>query len=60
MWDKVTIRVKLVNDPVSILLHTRREYNNFIVLGHLTQELIAEGPDQEVWLALVTIFNIMN
>ena len=52
--------VKLVHDPVGVLLHARREDDNLVELGHLLEELMAERPDQEIGLFVVTIVDIVN
>ena len=51
--------VELVNHPVRIILHSGCEDYNLIELGHLTQELVAERPDQEVG-SIFTVVHIVN
>ena len=45
MCYELALRVKLINDPVSVLLHTRREDHDFVELGHLSEELATVWPD---------------
>ena len=44
----VAFRVKLVKDPVGIVLHGRRENHYFEVLRHLFQEGLGARTDQEL------------
>lgn len=52
--NELTRWIKLVNDPVRVLLHTRREYDNLVELCHLAQEFLTERPDQEVGFRAAT------
>lgn len=58
--NQLTVWIKLVNDPVCILLHTCSENYYLVVLSHLAKELVAEGSDEEVRLATIAIIDVMD
>ena len=60
--DELTSRVKLIDHPVCILLHTSCENDYLVVLGHLTKELCAVRSDQEVRLAstVIALIDVMD
>ena len=58
--DQFAVWIKLVNDPVCILLHTCSENDYLVVLSHLAKELVAVGSDEEVRLATVAIIDVMD
>ena len=58
--NQLTVWIKLVNDPVCILLHTCSENYYLVVLCHLAKELVAEGSDEEVRLATIAIIDVMD
>ena len=58
--NQLTVRIKLVNDPVCILLHTSSENYYLVVLSHLAKELVAVGSDEEVRLATIAIIDVMD
>ena len=60
MRYEFALGVQLVDDPVCVLLHASREDHDFEVLDHLPQELVAEGPNQEVGLAAVAVVHVVN
>ena len=58
--DQFAVWIKLVNNPVCILLHTCSENDYLVVLSHLAKELVAVGSDEEVRLATVAIIDVMD
>ena len=58
--DQLLFGVKLVHNPVSVLLHARCEDDHLVELGHLSEELMAERSDQEIGLLIVTIVDVVN
>ena len=60
MRDQLLFRVKLVHNPVCVLLHARCEDDHLVELGHLSEELMAERSDQEIGLLIVTIVDVVN
>ena len=58
--DQFAVWIKLVNNPVCILLHTCSENYYLVVLSHLAKELVAVGSDEEVRLATVAIIDVMD
>lgn len=42
-----SLRVQLINHPISIFLHTGSKYYNLIVLCHFSQKPMAKRPYQE-------------
>ena len=48
----ILVFVDRVEDPVGIVLHRRREDDDFIHFGHLTKEFLAPWPDSETTLAV--------
>ena len=58
--DQLTVWIKLVNDPVCILLHACSEDDYLVVLRHLAKELVAVGSDEKVRLATVAIIDVMD
>jgi len=55
----VTLRVELVEDPVSIILHASCKYYYFVYLAHLFQKLLSVGSYQEV-TSLAPHFEVMD
>ena len=60
MRDQLLFGVKLVHNPVGVLLHARREDDHLVELSHLSEELMAERSDQEIGLLIVTIVDVVN
>ena len=60
MRNQLTSWIKLVDDPVCVFLNTCSEYDNLIELGHLAQEVMAEGSDQKVRFSAFAIIDIMD
>ena len=58
--DQLTVWIKLVNDPVCILLHSCGEDDYLVVLRHLAKELVAVGSDEEVGLPTVAIVDVVD
>lgn len=45
----------LLDSPVGVVLHARRENHNLVVLGHLLQEFLCERPDKDVFGPLIEV-----
>ena len=44
----VAFSVKLIKDPIGIVLHSCRENDDFKILRHFFQECLGTGSDQEL------------
>jgi hypothetical protein len=50
----VAFSVKLIKDPIGIVLHSCRENDNFEVLRHLFEECLGTRSDQELTIEVPT------
>ena len=58
--DQLAVRVELVDDPVSVLLDTRREDDDLVELRHFLKEFVAKRSYQKVGLTGVPIVHIVD